>query len=174
MRFHYKRFEREAVVELRRVIGRLDAMLMSGVVKDIARRTGASTRLGVGVLALGYSALADIDVRKVARARMQPLVNEFKGIVGLVARDGFNIQHLETCHSATSVISLRIDADAAARVVDTAFGQALLWALPQDEGASPLCQLQEQSEEQWRGIRQSLSHAFACIERDGFCVAYGR
>jgi DNA-binding IclR family transcriptional regulator len=131
-------------------------------------------RLGVGVLALGYSALADIDVRKIARAKMQPLANEFNGIVGLVARDGFNIQHLETCHSTTSVVSLRIDADAVAPVVYTAFGQALLWALPQEERSSLLCQLQEQSEEQWGGIKQSLIHAFACIERDGYCVVYGR
>jgi DNA-binding IclR family transcriptional regulator len=131
-------------------------------------------RLGVAVLALGYSALADIDVRKIARARLQALANEFNGIVGLVARDGFEILHLETCHSATSVISLRIDADALAPVVDTAFGQALLWAQPAKERASLLAQLQEQSGPRWPSIRQTLNHAFAAIDRDGFCVVYGR
>jgi DNA-binding IclR family transcriptional regulator len=131
-------------------------------------------RLGIAVLALGYSAQANIDVRKIARAKMQMLANDFNGIVGLVARDGFEILHLESCHSATNVISLRIDAEAVAPVVDTAFGHALLWAQPAKERSSLLEQLQAKSGTRWPSVRQSLDHAFAAIDRDGFCVSYGR
>jgi DNA-binding IclR family transcriptional regulator len=129
-------------------------------------------RLGVPVLALGYSVLADIDVRKVARPRMQAFANAHNGLIGLAVRDGFDLIHIETCHSATSVVSLRLDAGTRTPIADTAFGWALLSALPADERDLLLAQLEHQYGGRWPAVRQALVQSFDAIGRDGFCLAH--
>ena len=129
-------------------------------------------RLGVPVLALGYSVLADIDVRRVARPRMQAFANAHNGLIGLSVRDGFDLIHIETCHSATSVVSLRLDAGTRTPIADTAFGWALLSALPADERDHLLAQLEHQYGGRWPAVRQALVQSFDAIRRDGFCLAH--
>jgi DNA-binding IclR family transcriptional regulator len=131
-------------------------------------------RLGPGVLTLGYSALADLDIRKLARRAMQEIADEFPGVVGLFARDGFQVMQLESCHGATGVLSFRLDEKGGAPLVDTAFGQALLWAVPQEERAGVVVQLERLPASGSPSVRQTLNHAFSALERDGFCMTYGR
>ena len=56
--------------------------------------------LGGGVLALGYVALAHLDVRRVARPLMQDLADECGASVGLGARDRLNMLGVENCEGA--------------------------------------------------------------------------
>lgn len=131
-------------------------------------------RLGPAVLSLGYTALADLDVRKVARVTMQELADAYSGVVGLFARDGFQVMQLEACHSATSVLSFRLDERGGAPLLHTAFGQALLWSLREQERESVVRQLEDQVQDEGVGVRQRLGHTFAALQRDGYCVTYGR
>jgi DNA-binding IclR family transcriptional regulator len=137
-------------------------------------RSRRQYRLGVAVLSLGFSALADLDVRRLARGPMQDLANTFSGAVGLFARDGYEVMQLESCHSVTSVLSLRLNEGQGVPLLDTAFGQALLWGLPEAERSSVLRQLESGAGPQPIGIRQMLGHAFSSLRSDGFCITYGR
>ena len=129
-------------------------------------------RLGVPVLALGYSVLADIDIRKIARPRMQAFANEHNGPVVLAVRDGFDLIHIETCHSSADVVSLRLDSGTRTPIADTAFGRALLSALPLDERDRLLAQLEHQYAGRWPSLRLALTQSFEAIRRDGFCLAH--
>lgn len=129
-------------------------------------------RLGVPVLTLGYSLLADIDVRKIAQPRMQTFANEHNGLIVLAVRDGFDLIHLETCHSSTSVVSLRLDSGTRTPIADTAFGRVLLSALPSDERDRLLAQLEHQYASRWPSVRLALTQSFDAIRRDGFCLTH--
>jgi len=130
-------------------------------------------RLCVPVLSLGYSLLADIDVRKIARPMMQVFADEHDALTVLGVRDGFDLVLLETCHSSANVVSLRLDGGARLPIADTAFGRALLSALPLAEREPLLAQLEHRYGGKWPKVRQALTQSFEAVRRDGFCLAYG-
>jgi DNA-binding IclR family transcriptional regulator len=131
-------------------------------------------RLGVGTLALGFAVLADGDVRRVARPHMQALANQANALVALGARDGTKIVHIETCHSATSLVSLRLEVGTHARLAETAFGRALLTVLPEDERDKLLEHLGHLYGVRWPSLRDAVDSAFAEVARHGFCTILGR
>lgn len=131
-------------------------------------------RLGIGALSLGFAVLADGDVRRVARPHMQALANQANALVALGARDGIEIVHIESCYSATSLVSLRLEVGTHARLAETAFGRALLAVLPEDERAGLLEHLANLYGGRWPSLRDAVEAAFDDVARHGFCAILGR
>jgi DNA-binding IclR family transcriptional regulator len=130
-------------------------------------------RLNASVLTLGYAVLGNLDVRKVARPAMQSFADSCNALVALVAREHLNMIHLETCHSNSTMLTLRVDTGSRARVATTAFGRALLAALPEDEREAIFEQMSRHYQEQWPKLKRSIDQAVRDVHRHGFCIVMG-
>ena len=130
-------------------------------------------RLGVAVLTLGYAALGDLDVRKVARPAMQALADSCNALVALGERERLDMIHLETCHSNSTMVTLRVDSGSRARVATTAFGRALIAALPGEERELILEQMAQHYREHWPKLKREIDQAIRDVNRQGFCIVMG-
>lgn len=118
-------------------------------------------RLGVAVLTLGYAVLGNLDVRKVARPSMQAFADSCNVLVALGARERLDMIHLETCHSNSTMLTLRVDSGSRARVATTAFGRALLAALSNDEREAAFQQMSRHYRDQWPKLKGRSIRRFA-------------
>jgi DNA-binding IclR family transcriptional regulator len=130
-------------------------------------------RLGVAVLTLGYAVTADSNLRRSARPLMQHLADRFDVLVALGARDAQDIIHIESCHSARSIVSLRLEPGTRGRIAETAFGRALLAALPKNEFDHVMAGLEQRYAARWAPIKAAVAQAMADIATRGFCTIHG-
>jgi DNA-binding IclR family transcriptional regulator len=142
-----------------------------GYLNHSARRR--QYRLGVSVLALGYAVLGNLDVRRIARPAMQALADSCNALVALGARERLDMIHLETCHSNSTMLTLRVDSGSRARMATTAFGRALLAALPEGEREAVLAQMSRHYGEQWPKRKREIDQAIRDVRRHGFCIVMG-
>src|ERR1700737_1455642 len=89
-------------------------------------------QLAPAALAIGYSTLANMRIRQIARPYMQDLANETDAAVSLGSRDRLNLIYVEHCRS-NSAVMLRLDLGSRIPLATTAMGRALLAALPAKE-----------------------------------------
>jgi DNA-binding IclR family transcriptional regulator len=130
-------------------------------------------RLGMAVLTLGYAVLGGLDVRKVARPAMQALADSCNALVALGERERLDMIHLETCHSNSTMVTLRVDSGSRARVATTAFGRALLAALPAEEREVVFEQMRRHYREHWPKLKREIDQAIRELNRHGFCIVMG-
>lgn len=130
-------------------------------------------RLGMAVLTLGYAVLGGLDVRKVARPAMQALADSCNALVALGERERLDMIHLETCHSNSTMVTLRVDSGSRARVATTAFGRALLAALPAEEREVVFEQMRRHYREHWPKLKREIDQAIRDVNRHGFCIVMG-
>jgi len=153
-------------------VSRLTQMLsMLGYLHHSRRRK--QYRLGVAVLTLGYAVLGNLDVRKVARPSMQAFADSCNALVALGARERLDMIHLETCHSNSTMLTLRVDSGSRARVATTAFGRALLAALSNDEREAAFQQMSRHYRDQWPKLKREIDQAIREVHRQGFCIVMG-
>jgi DNA-binding IclR family transcriptional regulator len=130
-------------------------------------------RLHTSVLALGYSVLGNLDVRNVARPSMQALADSCNALVALGARERLNMIHLETCHSNSTMLTLRVDTGSRARIATTAFGRALLAALSEVEREAMFEEMDRHYGERWPKLRRAIDQAIRDVRSRGFCIVMG-
>ena len=80
---------------------------------------------GGGVLALGYVALAQLDVRRISRPFMQELADECGAAVALGARDRLNMLYIENCEGQ-NIVALRVTVGSRIPLGVSAMGRAYL------------------------------------------------
>lgn len=154
----------------RPTVSRLTASLTSLGYLDYSADRSAY-RLGTSVLALGFAALANVDVRIAARPLMQALANDADVLVTLALRDGMEFIAAEVCHSARRVISLRLDIGSRLPLARSAFGHALLGALDPQARAQLLAQIRASLPAEWPTLEAELATAIAQYEKLGFAVS---
>lgn len=128
--------------------------------------------LGGGVLALGYVALAHLDVRRIARPLMQELADECGASVALGARDRLNMVYVENCEGQ-NIVALRISVGSRIPLGVSAMGRAYLSALSERERAPLIDQILRKYPDDKAKILRSIEKSFKDIEKRGFCVAIG-
>src|SRR5574340_100930 len=129
--------------------------------------------LAVGVLALGYSYLAALDVREVARPLMQELADYAQATVSLGARDQLNMVYLETCQG-NQMFQMRMEVGGRVPHGTTAMGRAYLCALAEDERREMMEQYRRITrKEEWDGIRAGIEKAVRDYRKYGFCLSLG-
>lgn len=129
-------------------------------------------RLGPGVLSLGYSLLANMDIRKIARPYMQELANASGLSLALGSRDRLNMVYLEHARDAGSV-TLRLDIGSHIPIATTAMGRAFLAAIPENERAYLMSAMAERAGTAWPPMANGVERALRQVAETGFCTSFG-
>ena len=127
-------------------------------------------RLGTSVLALGFSALANMDIRVLARPLLQRLADEEDAPVVLASRDGMAMVCNEVCHSSKSIFSLRVNVGSRLILPYSAMGLALLGAMTPEERDEALREISSSFKKNWRELQKLIDAAVEEYRRCGFCT----
>lgn len=153
----------------RPTVSRLTANL-TGLGYLVYSTTLRKYRLGPSVLALGYGALANVDIRVLARPPLQQLADDEDALVVLASRDGMAMVANEVFQSRRSLFTLRVNVGSRLVLPYSAMGQALLAAMPTDERAVVLRDVAREFRKDWPRIRGLVDAAVEQYARRGFCT----
>ncbi|MFV0280420.1 MAG: IclR family transcriptional regulator [Rhodoblastus sp.] len=127
---------------------------------------------GGGMLALGYVALAQLDVRRVARPFMQELADECGAAVALGARDRLDMLYLENCEGQ-NIVALRVTVGSRIPLGVSAMGRAYLAALTERERTPLIDQMLRKYPDDKAKLLRGIEKAFKDVEKRGFCTSIG-
>jgi len=130
-------------------------------------------RLGTSVLALGYGALANVDIRVLARPLLQRLADEEDALVVLASRDAMAMVCNEVCHSSKSIFTLRVNVGSRLVLPYSAMGLALLGAMTTEERDAALRQISQNFRKNWRELNKLIEAAIEQSSRCGYCTTLG-
>lgn len=130
-------------------------------------------RLGTSVLALGFAALGNVDVRVIARPLLQQLADREDALVALASRDRMAMVCNEVCHSSKSIFSLRVNVGSRLVLPYSAMGLALLGAMSDEERAPVLQQISRSFRKNWPELRKLIDSSGKQMRRCGFCTTLG-
>jgi DNA-binding IclR family transcriptional regulator len=128
--------------------------------------------LGAAVLSLGYTALAQMDVRRVARPLMQALAEHAGVSVNLGVRDRLGMVYLDTYRSASS-FAVQLEAGSRIPLAVTSMGRAYLCGLPAPERRTLLEELRLEAGARWPEVKRGLDRAQKDHQRHGLCFSLG-
>jgi DNA-binding IclR family transcriptional regulator len=126
--------------------------------------------LGSAARSLGFAALAQMDIRRIARPLMQELSEHTKGAVHLSVRDRLSMVLIDTYRNPASFF---VDIGARVPVATTSIGRAYLCALPQPERRKLLDEIRQAHGDEWPRIKKAIDQALVDYEKFGFCMAVG-
>ena len=129
-------------------------------------------QLAPAALSLGYSALANMRLREIARPFMQELAEYSHASVALGSRDRLSLVYIENCRSESGV-TLRLDVGARVPIATTAMGRALFAALPGCEREFLLGHIARNVGSRWPRVRAGLEQAVKDLARRGFTLSHG-
>jgi DNA-binding IclR family transcriptional regulator len=129
-------------------------------------------QLAPAALSIGYSALANMRIRQIARPYMQELANYTGASVALGSRDRLNLIYIEHCRSDHSMM-LRLDLGARIPMGTTAMGRALLAAMPEKERTWLMDHIARREGEQWPKVRTGIERAIKDFANYGFTLSVG-
>lgn len=127
-------------------------------------------RLAASVLALGYGAIFNADVQRVARGHMREYARHNRIQVLLGSRDRLEVIVLESACSADSPVTLDIHAGMRQGIANSVMGRALLAALPELERYYLLEGVQRRMPRDWANLRRRCSEAVAQVYQSGWCA----
>lgn len=130
-------------------------------------------RLGTSVLALGFRALANVDIRVLARPQLQRLADREDAVVVLASRDAMSMVCNEVCHSHKSVFTLSVDVGSRLRMPHSAVGLAHLSAMSPEERTKALRDISRGFRKSWPELQGFVDAAVAQYSRLGFCTTVG-
>lgn len=129
-------------------------------------------QLAPAALSIGYSTLANMRIRQVARPHMQELANYADASVSLGSRDRLNLIYVEHCRSKAAVM-LRLDMGSRVPIATTAMGRALLASLPERERDWLLGHIARREGPRWPRIRAGIERATRDVASRGFAISVG-
>jgi DNA-binding IclR family transcriptional regulator len=128
--------------------------------------------LGSSVVSLGFSALGQMDVRRIARPLMQALSEHTGAAVNLGVRDRLQMVYIDTYRTAASQ-AIQIDVGWRIPIPTTSMGRAYLCALAEERRAPLLDELKQANRADWPKLKKRLEEAFDEYEREGWCTGLG-
>ena len=129
-------------------------------------------QLGAPVLALGYTLLANLDVRKLARPAMQELAEYAQCSVAIGIRDRLHLVYVEACRGSAAV-TLRRDAGSRIPLATTAMGKAYLCGLPQTDRDFLMDHIRLTADTNWPKIKGDIEQGFKDYQDRGFVLSSG-
>lgn len=130
-------------------------------------------RLAAPVLALGYGAIANSEVQRLVRTKMQIFAEEHKVHMNLSTRDRLDLIVLECCSSRQAAIALDLHVGVRIGLASSPIGWALLAALPELERYYLLGNVERRMAREWPRLRRRSAEAIAQVFRLGFCTSLG-
>ena len=128
--------------------------------------------LGGSVVSLGFAALAQMDVRRIARPLMQALSEHTGAAVNLGIRDRLQMVYIDTYRNAASH-SIQVDVGWRIPIPTTSMGRAYLCALDEPKRLALLDQLKQANRADWPKLKKRLDEAFEEYQREGWCTGLG-
>ncbi|MEC5406465.1 IclR family transcriptional regulator [Paraburkholderia sp. MPAMCS5] len=128
--------------------------------------------LGTGVLSLGYSMLSNLDIRDLARPRMQELAEYARASVAIGVRDRLSVLYIEWVRSSAPVTVMR-GVGVRLPLATTSMGRAYLAAASEEERDKVLEQLRARDESDWPRIKRGVDQALKDYAERGFCLSVG-
>lgn len=128
--------------------------------------------LGGRTLSLSYAALANLDVRRVARPIMETLADAHNLHIALGTRDKLMMLNVETCEGH-GLVGLRLAPGSRIPIAVTAVGKAYLAAVPDGERDSILDAIRKQHGDDWPLITRSIEASIREVAERGFCTSAG-
>ena len=129
-------------------------------------------QLAPAALALGYSALANMRIRQLARGPMQKLADYADASIALGTRDRLDLIYVEHCRGKHGMM-LRLGLGSRIPMVTTAMGRALIAGLPETERDWLLGYLRRDAGKGWPKIRAGIERAIDDVATRGFTLAIG-
>lgn len=126
--------------------------------------------LGSETLSLGFSALGQMDVRRIARPLLQSLAEHTRAAVHLAVSDNLSMFLIDTYRHSTSFV---VDIGSRVPIATTSMGRAYVSALPPDRRRALLEELREAHGEDWPRLREGIDEAVAQYEEHGYCLSLG-
>jgi DNA-binding IclR family transcriptional regulator len=126
--------------------------------------------LGSETLSLGFSALGQMDIRRIARPLLQALSEHTKAAVHLAVSDNLSMFLIDTYRHSTSFV---VDIGSRVPIATTSMGRAYLSALPRELRRAMLEDLARAHGEAWPAIKKAIDEAQAEYEEHGYCLALG-
>ena len=169
------------------LLGNQELVARTGLPKaTISRLTHTLTKLGYlthnerlekyqlapAALSIGYSALANMRIRQIARPYMQELADLTSASVALGSRDRLNLIYVEHCRGKDGVM-LRLDLGSRVPLATTAMGRAMLAALPAKEREWLMSHIQRKEGDRWPKIRTGVDRAIKDYSTKGFTTSVG-
>lgn len=127
-------------------------------------------RLAASVLALGYGAIFNADVQRVARGAIHAYAQQHRLHVLLGSRDRLEVIVLESASSPQSPIALGMHAGMRMGIATSVMGWALLAALPELERYYLLEGVQRRMPRDWARISRRCGEAVAQVYQKGWCA----
>jgi DNA-binding IclR family transcriptional regulator len=125
-------------------------------------------------LALGYAAIADPDMLRLASAELRAFADATDTYVLLGTRDRLDVILLETQVSKRSLLELRLSPGMHVPIAYSMMGWALLAALAEDERSYLEAQIERHIGDTWPPvIRRRMSDKIAQVRELGFCMLHG-
>ena len=129
--------------------------------------------LGTSVLALGYAALANFNIRQMARPHMRALSEANNVGVGLATPDGQSMVYIEYC-SPPTLVTLRIDVGLRLPMIETATGLAYLSGVDDLERQRLMKKIRERGgSSDWPKLEERINTAREELATRDFCIRIG-
>jgi DNA-binding IclR family transcriptional regulator len=129
-------------------------------------------QLGGRTLSLSYAALANLDIRRVARPIMEHLADANNLHIALGMRDKLMMLNIETCEGH-GLVGLRLAPGSRMPIAVTALGKAYLAAAPDSERGSILDAVRKQHGDDWPLVTRSIETSIRDVAERGFCTSVG-
>jgi len=129
-------------------------------------------QLAPAALSIGYSALANMRIRQIARGSMQALADYADASVALGTRDRLDLIYVEHCRSRRGVM-LRLGLGSRIPIANTAMGRALIAGLPEAERDWLLGYMRRDAGKAWPKLRAGIERAVDDVAQRGFTIALG-
>ena len=170
------------------MLGNLEIAERTGIPKPtVSRLTYTLTQLGYlahvprfskykiapAALALGYSALAQLGIRQIARPYMQAIADQAGASVALGAPDKRRMIYVEHCFNATALM-VRLDIGSRIPLAASAMGRAYIAVLPAEKREELFEDLARYYGDRWPGLRRNIDGACEEVARRGFSPFHGR
>lgn len=126
--------------------------------------------LGSAALSLGYAALAQMDIRRIARPLMQSLSEHTSAAVHLSVRDRHSMILIDTYRNSAAVI---VDIGARVPMATTSIGRAWVCALPAARSREVLDELRSSLGPEWPSLKRAFDQAFREYAEHGYCLGLG-
>lgn len=128
--------------------------------------------LGPEALSMGFTALSNIDVRRIAHPLMQRLADESGFNVGLGMRDRHLMMYADACEGK-ALVGLTLRPGSRIPIVTTAMGRAYLASLEDDEREELLVELRGRHGDDWPVISKDIERSLKEVAARGFCTSLG-
>jgi DNA-binding IclR family transcriptional regulator len=129
-------------------------------------------QLAPAVMALGYTALANLGVGRLSEPYREELMRQTGGAVAVGGRDRHSMIYFGQCRSGLA-LGVQLDVGSRIPIATTAMGRAYIWSLPDEERAILLRELREHYGSRWPRMRDGIERSGETVAKYGFAISAG-